>query len=285
MLLTSSRPMRRTGSTVATVATVATAVLAALALLVAAPSSPLAAAIVATPVPYQSAGATCDGELVTDDAWSQPHPGVLVVHDWMSITPRTESAAHRLAELGYAAFVVDVYGHGVRPSSIAQAGPLATRYKGDRPLMRQRMNDALAAALATGKIDSAHVGAIGYCFGGTCVLELARSGAPIAATVTFHGGLDTPTPQDDAHIRGSVLVLHGADDPYVNHDEVERFVAAMRATTVDWQLVMYSHAVHGFTDPTAPTDPSHGYAYNPLAAQRSWQAMSDFFRAQLGSTP
>src|SRR5580704_5279594 len=171
---------------------------------------PLHAAVKSEAVEYQSDGTSCLGTLVYDDAWTTPHPGVLVTPDWMGNTERTALSAVKLAKLGYVAFCVDVYGKGVRPSSPDEAGKLAGQYKGNRPLMRARMKAALDTLLATKKVDAKRVGAIGYCFGGTCVLELARSGQPVAATVTFHGGLSTPTPEDAQNIVGKVLVLHGA---------------------------------------------------------------------------
>jgi dienelactone hydrolase len=239
--------------------------------------TPVHAAIKSEALEYTSDGTTCIGTLVYDDAWTTPHPGVLVTHDWMGNTERTALSAVKLAKQGYVAFCVDVYGKGVRPSSPEEAGKLAGTYKANRPLMRARMHAGLTTLLATNKVDPKRVGAIGYCFGGTCVLELARSGQPIAATVTFHGGLSTPTPEDAQNISGKVLVLHGADDPYVKADEVAAFEKEMKATKVDWQLIQYGNAVHGFTHQGAGTDNSAGYAYNANADQRSWQAMSNFF--------
>ncbi len=243
----------------------------------------LAAAITATPVEYASEGATCAGTLVSDDAWKGPRPGVLVTHDWMGVTERTQHAAEELAKLGYVAFCVDVYGKGVRPANTDEAGKLAGQYKGDRKLMRARMQAGLTAMLAGGKVDAKRVGAIGYCFGGTCALELARSGAQVAAIATFHAGLSTPTPDDAKNIVGKVLVMTGADDPYVKPDEVAAFEKEMRATKVDWQLVSYGNAVHGFTHEGAGTDNSKGYAYNAEAAHRSWKAMGDFFAEVFGA--
>jgi dienelactone hydrolase len=243
----------------------------------------LAAATTVTTIEYASEGATCVGTLVADDAWKAPRAGVLVTHDWMGSTERTQRAAENLAKLGYVAFCADVYGKGVRPANTDEAAKQAGIYKADRKLMRARMQAALTTMLGTGKVDAKRVGAIGYCFGGTCALELARAGAPVAATVTFHGGLATPTPDDARNIVGKVLALHGADDPYVKPDEVAAFEQEMRAAKVDWQLVAYGNAVHGFTHEGAGTDNSKGYAYNAAAARRSWQAMGDFFAEVLGA--
>jgi dienelactone hydrolase len=254
-----------------------------LTLLLALVCAPLHAAIKSEAVEYASDGTTCVGTLVYDDSWTSPHPGVLVTPDWMGNTERTALSAVKLAQLGYVAFCVDVYGKGVRPSSPEEAGKLAGSYKANRPLMRARMHAGLTTLLATNKVDAKRVGAIGYCFGGTCVLELARAGQPIAATVTFHGGLSTPTPEDAQNIVGKVLVLHGADDPYVKPEEVAAFEKEMKATKVDWQLVQYGNAVHGFTHQGAGTDNSAGYAYNAHADQRSWQAMTSCFAETFGT--
>jgi dienelactone hydrolase len=130
--------------------------------------------------------------------------------------------------------------------------------------------------------DTSRMAATGYCFGGKCALELARSGAPLKAVVTFHGALTTADPADAKNIRAKILVLHGADDPFVKQDDVKGFMDEMRAAGVDWQLVQYSGAVHSFTDPRAGNDNSKGAAYNANADRRSWRAMRDFFEETLG---
>ena len=125
--------------------------------------------------------------------------------------------------------------------------------------------------------DARHIAAIGYCFGGTAILELARSGVDIAGFISFHGGLQTPTPDDARNIKGKVLVLHGADDPVVPPEEVSAFQDEMRKARVDWHMISYGGAVHSFTNPNAGDDPSKGVAYNHKADMRSWQAMQSFF--------
>jgi dienelactone hydrolase len=165
----------------------------------------------------------------------------------------------------------------VRPKGGAEAGPLAGKYKADRPLLRARARAGLDELRKVALVDGARVAAIGYCFGGTTVLELARSGADVAAVVSFHGGLDSPTPADGKNVKARVLVLHGADDPYVPPAEVAAFEEEMRGGGVDWQLVKYSGAVHSFTIPDAGSDNSKGAAYNAVADRRSWEAMKGFF--------
>jgi dienelactone hydrolase len=170
-----------------------------------------------------------------------------------------------------------MYGKGVRPKDTKEAGAEAGKYKGNRPLMRTRIAAALDWLKKNPNVDTKRIAAIGYCFGGTTVLELARSGADIAGVVSFHGGLDSPTPADAKNIKCKVLVLHGADDPYVPAAEVAGFEDEMRKAGVDWTLISYGGAVHSFTNPDAGTDNSKGAAYNERADRRSWEAMKTFF--------
>lgn len=181
-----------------------------------------------------------------------------------------------LAELGYVAFCADIYGKGIRPVSPAEAGKLAGQYKSDRPLLRRRVNVALAALKARPQCNPTKTAALGYCFGGTTVLELARSSSETLGVVSFHGGLGTPTPEDAKQSKARVLALHGADDPFVPPAEVTAFEQEMRAGGVDWQLVAYGGAVHSFTDWNA-TGAMKGAQYNEKADRRSWAAMQAFF--------
>ena len=145
-------------------------------------------------------------------------------------------------------------------------------------MLRSRVTAALGVLRDQPSCDSERIAAIGYCFGGLTVLELARSGAAVAGVVSFHGGLDSPTPADAKQIRGKVLVLHGADDPHVPPADVAAFQAEMRAAGVNWQFTAYGGAVHSFTNPNAGNDNSKGVAYNAQADRRSWQAMTNFLR-------
>jgi dienelactone hydrolase len=157
-----------------------------------------------------------------------------------------------------------------------EAGKLSGQYKSNRPLLRARINAALETLRKNERVDPTKIAAIGYCFGGTTVLELARSGADVKGVVSFHGGLDTPTPADAKNIKCKVLALHGADDPYVGRDAVLAFEDEMKNAGVDWQVSLYSHAAHGFTDPSHGTDNSKGMAYNEIADKRSWGEMHIF---------
>jgi dienelactone hydrolase len=131
-------------------------------------------------------------------------------------------------------------------------------------------------------VDGKRLAAIGYCFGGTTVLELARSGAEVRGVVSFHGGLDTPNPGDAKNIKGAVLALHGADDPHVPPRQVAAFEEEMRSAGVDWQMIVYGGAVHGFTNPANGSNPSTGVAYDEKADRRSWEAMRSFFTEIFG---
>ena len=236
------------------------------------------AAIVTLPIEYTHNDTVLQGYLAYDDTDDARRPGVLIVHEWWGLNEHAKNAAHNLAMAGYTAFALDMYGKGVSTGDPQEATKLAGQFRGgdDRTLMRERAAKGLEVLRGFPQCDPKHIIAIGYCFGGTTVLELARSGADIDGVVSFHGGLSTPHPDDAKNIKARVLVLHGAADPHVPREEVNGFIDAMRATDVDWQLVTYSQAVHAFTNPAAGNDPSTGVAYNEKAASRSWDAFMLF---------
>jgi dienelactone hydrolase len=235
------------------------------------------AAIQTRTVDYKEGSTVLEGTVVYDDAIAGKRPGVVVVHDWMGPSDFSRGRAVALAKLGYIALAADIYGKSVRPKDMKEAAGAVEKYKNDRPLMRARARAALDMLLVQPQTDPKRVAAMGYCFGGMTSLELARSGAPLLGVVSFHGGLNTPSPQDAAQIKCKVLALHGAADPLVPPQEVAAFEKEMDAGHVDWTLVKYSGAVHAFAVPGAGNDPSKGYAYNAVADRRSWQAMQDFF--------
>ncbi len=229
-------------------------------------------------IAYNQVSTPLEGYLVYQEGQTGKRPGVLIVHDWMGLGDFYKSIADKLADMGYVAFAVDIYGKGLRPKDSKEAGAFAGKYKNNRALLRDRVKAGLNQLLANPHVDPSRVAAIGYCFGGTTVLELARSGADIAGVVSFHGGLDTPDKSDGRNIKAKVLALHGADDPHVPMEHVIAFMDEMRASKVDWQLVIYGNAVHAFTLPAAGTDNAKGVAYNEKADKRSWEAMKLFFR-------
>lgn len=234
------------------------------------------AEIVFKTVEYKQGDAVLEGLSVYDDAVQGKRPAVLVVHQWKGLSDYEKKRAEMLARLGYNVFAADIYGKGIRPQTPQAAGAEAGKYKNDRALLRARVRAALEVLARQDLTDPRRMAAIGYCFGGTAVLELARSGAELGGVVSFHGGLSSPTPGDATHVKAKVLVLHGADDPNVSPKEVAAFEDEMRQGGVDWQLVAYGGAVHAFTDWNAGHDNSKGVAYNERADRRSWEAMKQF---------
>ncbi|MBK8972030.1 MAG: dienelactone hydrolase family protein [Hahellaceae bacterium] len=236
-------------------------------------------------VTYQIDAQPFEGTLVYDTA--KPNlPGLLMVPNWMGPTPQSLEKAVEIAQSGYVVFMADMYGSSVRPKDADEAGKAAAAVRSDRPLMRKRAKaalDQLTGHASTTGMNLKQVGAIGFCFGGGTVLELARSGEPLSGVVSFHGNLDTPNPADAQNIKTSLLVLHGADDPYVPAEQVQGFESEMRTAKVDWQLVSYGGTVHSFTDKYAT---AKGQAeYNPQSAVRAFRAMNDFFSERFAATP
>jgi dienelactone hydrolase len=228
-------------------------------------------------IEYKHGDIVLEGYLAYDDVVKGKRPGIIVVHEWWGLNPYARMRTEQLAKLGYIAFAIDMYGKGVRAKDPAEAGSLSGIYRGNRPLMRNRANAGLEVLRNHLLANVNRIAAIGYCFGGTVVLEMARSGVELAGVVSFHGGLSTPNPGDAKNIKGKVLVLHGADDPAVSPDQVIAFQDELRKAGVDWQMVSYGGAVHSFTNPEAGNDPSRGAAYNEKADKRSWEAMKTFF--------
>ena len=234
------------------------------------------AAIHTETVEYKQGDTTLAGFMAYDDAIKGPRPGVLVVHQWKGLTDYEQKRAEMLAKLGYAAFCVDIYGKGVRPTTPQEAGAEAGKYKRDRPLLRERVNAGLETFRKQKVVDPKRIAAIGYCFGGTTVIELARSGADIAGVVSFHGGLDSPKPEDGKNIKCKVLACHGADDPFVPAKDLEAFESELRDSGADWRLIKYGGAVHSFTDWKADGS-MKGAKYDEKADKRSWEDMKGFF--------
>jgi dienelactone hydrolase len=228
-------------------------------------------------IEYKQGDTVLEGYLAYDSAVKGQRPGVLIVHQWKGLTDYEKKRAEMLAGLGYNAFAVDIYGKGIRPQSNQEAGVQAGKYKSNRDLLRARVQAGLAVLQKHELTDPKRVAAIGYCFGGTTVIELARSGADIAGVVSFHGGLDSPHPEDGKNIKCKVLALQGADDPFVPAKDLAAFEEEMRQAKVDWQLVKYGGAVHSFPEKEAGDNPKAGAAYNEKADRRSWEAMKEFF--------
>jgi dienelactone hydrolase len=229
-------------------------------------------------IEYKDGEVLLEGYLVYDDTVSGKRPGVAVVHEWWGLNAHIEGRADELARLGYVAFAIDMYGKGIHTNDPNRAGELSGAYVKDRKRMRSRANAGLEILRKHRLVDGERIAAIGYCFGGTTVLELARSGARLNGVASFHGSLDTPDPGDAGNIKGSVLVLHGADDPFQSREKAEAFQDEMRKAGVDWEMNIYGGAQHSFTNPDADSYGIKGIAYNKKADKRSWEAMKNFFR-------
>jgi dienelactone hydrolase len=224
---------------------------------------------------WEFGGTTFTGQLIVPENASGPLPGLLMIPSWMGPTERAAEKAAWAAGDRYVVLVADVYGADVRPQNSGEAAQAAGALRSDRELMRQRGQAALEAlrgAASHAPLDPERIAAIGFCFGGGAVLELARSGADLDAVISFHGDLQSPTLQSDTgRIQGKVLVLHGAADPLVPHEDVIAFADAMNATDVDWSLIAYGGAVHSFTNPYANSPGTS--QYDATAARRSLAAM------------
>lgn len=240
-------------------------------------TSPLLAAPQAKPVEWKVGKQVFSGFLVYDDASKELRPGLLMVPDWMGVTPSAIDKAKQVAGDDYVVLVVDMYGKGVRPKDATEAMAQVKTLYADRQVMRTRMNEALDVLRDQAKsspLDTSQIAAFGYCFGGSSVLELARSGADIAGVVTFHGGLDTTLPAQPGAVKAPLLILNGADDKGVAPN-IAGFEQEMNAAGADWQFVNFSGAVHCFALETANSPP--GCMYNARAAKRAYGMMDNFF--------
>lgn len=245
-------------------------------------SLPALAALKTQMVDYKDGDTQLSGYLAFDTKFKGPRPGVIVVHEWMGLDAYTKKRADMLAALGYVAFAADIYGKGVFPKEMNEAAKISGDWKANPLQLRQRVKAALDTLATQKGVNPKKLAAIGYCFGGTTVLELARSGSDLQGVVSFHGGLSSKEEvKGPGVIKTKILVLNGADDPFVKRDEVAEFIEEMQKSKADWQLVDYGGAVHKFSNWEAGNDPSKGFAYDAAADKRSWQAMQDFFKEVL----
>jgi dienelactone hydrolase len=238
--------------------------------------SPVFAKVVTQTVQYQDGDQVLEGYLAYDDSIQGKRPGILVVHEWNGLGHYAQSRARQLAQLGYVAFAADIYGKGVRPSTMDECKAESGKFYADRKLLRERANAGLQQLENDAMVDTTKIAAIGYCFGGTTVLELGRSGAPIAGIVSFHGGLSNPVPADDQNIKAKVLVCQGGADEFTLAD-VPAFKKSLDDAKVDYQFISYPGAVHGFTNPDNKGIVPN-IKYDADADKKSWQAMKDFFK-------
>lgn len=231
-------------------------------------------------IEYSSDGLRLVGQIAVDDSHDGKRPAVLVSHEGNGLTDHSKNSARKLAELGYVAFALDYYGDG-QPLPPDQIMARFSELAGDPSRTRALGQAGLDVLLSSEYADATKVAAIGYCFGGTMSLELARSGADIKAVVGFHSGLATSRPDDAANITGSVLVCIGTEDPLVPAAQRVAFEEEMRAGGVDWRMNLYGGAVHSFTNPAADGS-NPAIAYEAKADARSWRAMLDLFTEKFG---
>ena len=241
-------------------------------------ADPSAAEIQTTPLTYKIDGQTFEGSLSRPAKLTGSAPGVLVAHDWTGYGPFTRARAEDLARLGYIAFALDMYGKGLHAANAKEAGKLSAPFYEDFSLFRTRAQAALDELLKQPGVDPDRIGAMGFCFGGTTVLELARSGAPLAGVVTFHGGLKTGLPAQPGILKvKEFLILTGSLDPLVPPADVAGFMTEMNNVHVPYKLVAYPNTVHAFTNPEAGNDLTKPTAYNPVSAEAAFAEMRAFF--------
>lgn len=230
-------------------------------------------------IEYSQGDLKFEGFLAYDDAKKGNLPGMVIFHNWMGVTKETESKAIEFAKNGVIAFAGDIYGKDIRPKDAKEAGALATKYKMDRKLLRERVMLAFEELKKQKHVDPSKLIAAGYCFGGTSALELGRTGADLKGVLSFHGGLSNPTPTDASNLKGKTLVFHGAVDPFVSKEEVDGFLKEMNDSKVDYEFIAYANAVHSFTEKAAGNDNSKGAAYNEKADLASFARVKDFIKS------
>lgn len=230
-------------------------------------------------VEYADGDRVFEGRLFWDDAWRDRRPGVLVAHTIAGRTAHEEGKAERLAALGYVGFAIDVYGKGTQSTDMAANKSCMDALKADRAGLQRRLQAALQMLREQVEVDRSKTAAIGYCFGGLCVLDIARAGTDIAGVVSVHGIFTPPGTPTGAQISAKVLALHGWDDPLAKPAEVLALADELSAAGADWQLHGYGHTMHAFTNPAA-RDPAGGKAFNADADRRAWAA-TEYFLAEL----
>lgn len=217
------------------------------------------------------------GFLAYDDSVDTPQPAVIIAHDWSGRNEFACEKAKEIAEMGYVAFSLDMYGQGRLGVTNDEKMALIQPLVGDRGLLRDRVRAALDTVNAMSEVDNSRIAIIGFCFGGLCALDLARSGAEIKGAVSFHGLLNKPEHLKAKEIKAKILVLHGYEDPLAGPEQQALFCKEMTEANVDWQVHLYGNVQHAFTNPNAH-DINSGLIYNELAAKRSWLAMQNFLQ-------
>jgi dienelactone hydrolase len=231
---------------------------------------------------YSNGGTEFIGHLVWDDSWQGARPGVLVFPEAFGLGEHARARADRLAQEGYVALAADLHGGGRLYTDFGAVRPIIQALYANRDEWRSMAAAALQALTTQPLVDHTRIGAIGFCFGGTTCLELARTGAAVGAITTFHSGLIADLPEDAGRMRSKVLICHGAEDPLVSSEDIQHFMAEMRREQADWQFVYHGNAVHSFTEPAADARGMPGLSYSEKAESRSWAAMLNLFRETFG---
>jgi len=232
------------------------------------------------PVKYTDGSQALNGLFVKSAKKSTQNPGILLLPAWLGIDKASKDIAENLSKLGYNVFIADIYGEGNYPTNTAEAGKQAGYYKKNYEIYQKRIDSALKELVKSGA-NADNIVAIGYCFGGTGVLEAARGHLNLKGVVSFHGGLGKDAARAVEPITTKVLVCHGADDPFESKEEITAFQQEMRDSKADWQMIYYANAVHSFTNPEAGNDNSKGAAYNAVAAKRSFEHLQLFLNEVL----
>lgn len=227
-------------------------------------------------IEYRDGSTVLEGFFCHDDARPGPLPGLLISHDWSGRGEFSERKARRLAWHGFATFALDMFGKGKRGSTPAECTALITPFVQDRALLAHRINAALATVRGLAEVDTRRIGAMGFCFGGMCALDLARSGADVRGVVSVHGLLKPTGLPSQGKIRSKVLILHGYDDPMAPPEDVLAIGKELTAAGADWQVHAYGNTRHAFTNPQA-NDAANGMLYDEVADRRSWHALLQFF--------
>lgn len=236
-------------------------------------------------VTYRAGDTTFKGYLAVNEAVSGKRPAVIVVHEWWGHNDYVRQRARMLAELGYTALALDMYGDGKQADHPEDAGKFAGEVKNNMPAAEARFQAAINLLKNEPTVDGERLAAIGYCFGGSVVLEMARRGLPLDAVASFHGSLGTSNPAQPGSVKGKVVVMNGADDPFVKPEAIEAFRKEMDAAGVDYEFINYPGAVHSFTNPEADaTGQKFGLplAYNREADEKSWDRMKALFDETIG---
>ncbi len=234
-------------------------------------------------IDYRDGAMTCRGFLAYDETKEGRRPGVLVVHEAFGLGEHAKERAKMLAGLGYVAFAADMFGDRMQVNELPKAIEIISDLLGNPPKLLARAGAALDALRKQPQVDASRLGAIGFCFGGSTALQLARSGADLKGVVSFHGALGTKAPAASGAVKASVLVCTGADDPMIPPDQVNAFENEMRTAKADWQVISYGNTMHSFTNPEANGSLNPAIVYNEKTDKRSWAAMRNFFAEKFGA--